>query len=93
MLQTYTGHQYLPRTLFEALEGPLGEHNPRNNYRSMNDSVTLGSAVVSTAVFGVSPKTSASGETPPNGDRPTGVLAGRRDTGQSDRDGRAPNFK
>src|SRR5580658_9788406 len=36
-----------------------------------------GSAVVSTAVFGVSPKTSAPRKSPPNGDSPTGVrLAG-----------------
>jgi hypothetical protein len=42
-----------------------------------NDAVTPGSAVVSTAFFGVSPKTSVPGETPPNGERAAGVwLAG-----------------
>ena len=44
---------------------------------SRNDEVALGSAVVSTAVFGVAPKTSAPGENPLNGDFPSGVrLAG-----------------
>jgi hypothetical protein len=60
---------------------------------SRDHAVGLGSAVVSTAVFGLWPKTSAPYEDPPNGPSSTEGAAGWWDASQGDRDGRATQFQ
>jgi hypothetical protein len=54
---------------------------------SLDDAVALGSAVVPTAVFGVSPKTLCRPAMLSNGPKSNSNKTGWRDAGQSDRDG------
>jgi hypothetical protein len=76
--QLIKSHQPTPEEQ-RILEELMRRRFAKRNRLSRNGAVALGSAVVSTAVFGVPPKTSVPVESPPNGGSlPSVELAGGR---------------